>query len=381
MILNGSADMAIGDISVTLARSRVIDVTYPFHQEPVSFMLRRPPLLPRWVAIAAPFDATTWGVLAAALTIATLLFAAVPALSGGPAAIGGWTRLTNAGFVVWASITGQDQVPDPRHALGRCVALLWVVFSVIIGVYYQTMLVSKLSVPVYGRPVNSLEDLALSPFEVKSASGTAATVYLESFRGADTLFARLPEKMTLFPIEDLTSSTAPLDDKAAYVNELGHLQHALKDRKDRHLYYISRARFFQTGLAWPVRKGACFARRLNTSVMRLLQSGIVELWLSVARIRDRPEPAAPRALTVGDMAAALLVLTVGGAAATLVFVLELVLNQRSRRAQKEAWSRVSRRLTRAQAPWGQRAVREGTENGEDSAGPAPAVPSPERERY
>ena len=379
MVVDGEADMAIGDISVTLARSRVVDVTYPFHQEPVSFMLRRPPLLPRWITIAAPFDAITWSVLAVALVMATLLFAAVPALSGGSGKIGRWTRLTNAGFVVWATITGQDQVADPRHGLGRCVALLWVIFSVIIGVYYQTMLVSKLSVPVYGRPINSLEDLALSPFKVKSASGTAATVYLESFRGADTPFARLPEKMSLFPVEDLTSSTATLDSRAAYINELGHLQHALKDREDRHLYYISRARFFQTGLAWQLRKGACFARRLNTTVMRLLQSGIVELWLRAARIQDRPESAAPRALTVGDMAAALLVLTVGGAAATLVFVLELVLSQRTRRAQKEAWSRVSRRLTRAQAPWSQRKAQRNQEM--ESEAQEAAAEAEKRQRY
>ncbi|KAF0289384.1 hypothetical protein FJT64_012363 [Amphibalanus amphitrite] len=103
--------MAVGDISVTLERSAAVDYVYPFHIEPVSFFMLRPEALPRWLVIAAPFDASTWLLLLLAL-------------------------------------------------LCPC--------------------------PQYPAPIDSLKQLALSPYRAQAAHKIAVSQYLETFRGTNS---------------------------------------------------------------------------------------------------------------------------------------------------------------------------------------------------
>ena len=322
MIVDGEADLAVGDISVTLERSSVVDYTYPFHIEPVSFFMLRPPALPRWLVIAAPFDLTTWLLLLAALLAA-----------GGALRLLG-ARPSCAAAIVWGSLVRQ---PVPLRPLtgsvsaGRLLLAAWLAFCLTLTICcYQTLLTSQLSVPQYPAPVDSLNQLARSPLRVKSAYKIAVSQYLETFRGTESVLARIPEKLSFFPIEGRVRRLQ-LEPETAYVEELALLRQAVAERPDSERYYISRARFYQTGLAWPVRAGACFRPVLDRAVLRLLQSGLVQHWMD-EDMHDADDGAAARPLTANDLSAAFLALAAGAGLATVSFVLELALGKR-RRAQ------------------------------------------------
>ena len=72
------ADLAIGDISDTLARRRAIDYVYPFHVEHIGFISHKPLPLPRWIVIVRPFDTPTWVLLFGSILLATVVFAFLP---------------------------------------------------------------------------------------------------------------------------------------------------------------------------------------------------------------------------------------------------------------------------------------------------------------
>ncbi|XP_037093709.1 glutamate receptor ionotropic, kainate 4-like [Pollicipes pollicipes] len=298
MIVRGEADLAVGDISVTLEREAAVDYTYPFHIEPVSFFMLRPPALPRWLVLVTPFSNTTWLVLLCSLLVGTAVMALLPAMVPGRSPR---ERLVEASTFVWGAIVEQAVVLEPAGSAARLVVSTWWCFSLTMTICYQTLLTSKLSVPQYPTPIDSLNALALSDLRVKSADKIAVSQYLETFRGTSSVLARIPEKLTFFPVEG----------------------RSVAERPDSERYYISRARFYRTGLAWPVRAGACFRPALDRAVLRLLQGGLVELWMRVdvgSTARDR---AGARALTMDDLSVAFLALAAGCLLATVCFLLEL----------------------------------------------------------
>ena len=317
MLVAGEADMAIGDISVTLERSTAVDYAYPFHIEPVSFFMLRPEALPRWLVIAAPFDASTW------LLLLLALLATVGALRllGAPASC--------ASGAVWAVLMRQTVPLRPRLASGSAGRLLlaaWMAFCLTLTICYQTLLTSQLSVPQYPAPIDSLPQLARSAYRVQSAHKIAVSQYLETFRGTNSVLARIPEKLSFFPVERRLRQL-PIEPGTAYVEELAMLRREVAERPNGERFYISRARFYKTGLAWPVRAGACFRPQLDRAVLRLLQAGLVQHWMH-KEVHGLDGQAAARALTVDDLSAAFLALAAGASLATVTFVLELALGKR-----------------------------------------------------
>ncbi|KAF0311683.1 Glutamate receptor ionotropic, delta-1 [Amphibalanus amphitrite] len=263
-ILDGRADLAIGDISTTLLRSTVVDYTYAFHMEPNCMALERPRRLPRWLVIAQPFDKLTWLLLLLSVVAAASALAAAPGLLPRR-----WSRRRRLQHALWFTantLTSQSLFLPAKRPVHRAVLAL-----------------------------------------------------------CDSYLARIVPRLGQFPIELLSNPDAPLSTDTVYVNELTVLRKFLMDRQDRH-FYISRARFFQTGLAWPIRKGACYRPLLNRATHRLLQSGVVHHWMP--RLVEEPSVRATQSLTVVDLSAAFLVLCSGLMAAALTLAVERCLGPR-----------------------------------------------------
>ncbi|KAF0312881.1 Glutamate receptor [Amphibalanus amphitrite] len=327
MVARGEADIAIGDISVTLERLAAVDFTYPHQVEPNSFMMLRPAPVPRWLAVAAPFDPPTWLLLALALGCA-LLAVQLPGVLVDTGA--GGSR--GHALVLFGALLHQAGQLPVRGAAGRLLAVAWWLFGLTIAISYRSRLISLLSVSRYPPAIDSLDQLARSQLAIKAYPQVAVTEYLESFSGTDSALADLVQRLSFLPATQ-SLNDVELHPDTAYVEELALVRRAASHRPDRHLLYVSRARFYATGLAWPVPHGACYKGPLNTIVKRLLQSGLVEFWLhNEGGQPPPPRPPPPqRALRLADLAAAFLVLVAGSLASAVCFLAETVVAGRQLR--------------------------------------------------
>ncbi|XP_037073929.1 glutamate receptor-like [Pollicipes pollicipes] len=336
MIVRGEADLAVGDISVTLERSEVVDFTYPFLVEPVSFFMLRPAPLPRWLVIAVPFDSATWLLLLLVLVTALVALPLLPGMLAGRS----WRlRLREASAFLWGAMVNQAVSLRPRAAACRLVVVSWWAFCLTMTICYQTLLTSQLSVSLFPPPLDSLTQLALSEHRVLSIQHVAVTEYLESFSGSASVLGRIPPKLSYFPLEESLTELR-LEPNTAYLEELAMLRQAVAARPDRHRYYISRARFFATGLAWPVRRGACFRGALDEAVRRLLQAGLVEFWMRDAGADEATVAVAKKSLRLKDLTGAFLLLVTGIALATACLTLEMVWVGQRRKKRGNVWARV-----------------------------------------
>ncbi|XP_055931957.1 glutamate receptor ionotropic, delta-2-like [Argiope bruennichi] len=66
----GEADIGIGKISITDQRKKVVDYSYPYDVEDLTFATAIPKYLPKTTAFIAPFDTYIWGTL----LITTIIF-------------------------------------------------------------------------------------------------------------------------------------------------------------------------------------------------------------------------------------------------------------------------------------------------------------------
>ena len=322
-IVDGDADLAIGDISTTLLRSTVVDYTYPFHMEPSCLALERPGRLPRWLVIAQPFDQVTWLLLLLSVLAAAAVMATVPGLL--PPRWSPTRRLRHALWFTANTLTSQSLFLPAERPVHRAIIALWWLLCLVVSICYRTVLTSTLTIPHYEKPIDSLRALAESSLAVKVADGTAVQLFFRSYAGSDSYLARLVPRLSQFRIEQLSDPNSPLDSDTVYVNELTVLRMFLSIHRSDN-FYISRARFFQTGLAWPIRKGACFTPLLNRATLQLLQSGVVHHWMPP--LVDEPDAGGTQSLTVVDLSAAFLALSTGLLTAALSLAVERCLGAR-----------------------------------------------------
>ena len=330
MVSRGEADIAIGDISVTLERLGAVDYTYPHQVEPNSFIMLRPAPLPRWLAVATPFDLPTWFLLALALGTA-LLAASLPGVR---------TKSRHgtqaAALFLFGALVNQSGTLPVKAASGRTLVAAWWVFGLTIAISYQSRLTSLLSISTYPPTIDSLDQLARSQLQVKAIPHVVVAKYLESFAGTDSALAGLASRLSYFSITD-TLEDMKFEPDTAYIEELSLVRRAAMERPNPSRYYVSRARFYATGLAWPVPHGACFKAPLNTVIQRLLQAGLVEFWLEKEGGQVGSTPLQPppdqRALRLADLGAAFLVLIAGSTTSVLCFLLEILFEGRRRRRQ------------------------------------------------
>ncbi|XP_043199217.1 glutamate receptor-like [Amphibalanus amphitrite] len=332
------ADLAIGDISDTLARRQAVDYVYPFHVEHIGFISHKPLPLPRWVVIVRPFDTLTWILLFISLVIAMFVFAFLPDVFSGsrsthnrsaptPQRLAGrlQTHLPRAAVLSVRTLLGQSSESTPRGDTARMVLGLWWFFCMVIGISYQTVLVSQLSKPAVAPAVNSLQDLARSALSVACSPNSAVWSYISRFADSnDASMASIAEKLVPYRFRDI--HTVKMRRDTVYMNEFTQLRLAKTNRPDGERLHLATASFFSTGLAFPIRPQACYADRLSKSVLRLLQAGLVEKWIQDAvaqHRRERREKEQVQAMTLHDMQSAFFCLALGHAAALVALAAEM----------------------------------------------------------
>ncbi|GBL89834.1 hypothetical protein AVEN_179607-1 [Araneus ventricosus] len=74
MVQRGEADLGIGQIAVTRERMEVVDFSVPYTNQDVTFLIKKPGLLPVSWTIFYPFEGSIWILLLCALIITPALY-------------------------------------------------------------------------------------------------------------------------------------------------------------------------------------------------------------------------------------------------------------------------------------------------------------------
>ena len=69
---NGYTDVAFADLFVIPERKKYIDYLQPYSTDYVCFLVKKPPLNPKWQDLMIPFDNETWYAILVTLIICVL---------------------------------------------------------------------------------------------------------------------------------------------------------------------------------------------------------------------------------------------------------------------------------------------------------------------
>ncbi|XP_064153832.1 glutamate receptor U1 [Anguilla rostrata] len=165
-VMRGEADLAVAPLTVTAMRERVVDMTTPFMQTGISFILSkdRAPEEPGYFSFLCPFATETWvGILAAYLVTAVCMCIATrlsPCEWAQPQTEDNSFTLLHSLWYTAAALTLQGAGPHPKALSGRVISAIWWLFTVVVLACYFANLTSMLRSDTKHVAIENFEDLA-----------------------------------------------------------------------------------------------------------------------------------------------------------------------------------------------------------------------------
>jgi polar amino acid transport system substrate-binding protein len=260
--LEGHAyDVGIGAISITPERLARVDFSYPTHRSGVAAVFAR-----RTGAASAFYDYGTAAGELGVLIIAILILLAVIGIlmwwfersyakdsaSESASAVTSWHEGVYWAVVTMTTVGYGDKTPKTH--LGRALAVLWMVGSLVLVSLLTTNLIARMTVSmVEGTVANRVSDLGGK--RLGAVSGSSGAEYLDAQRLAYRKYENLPDAF-----DAMTSGKVD-----AVVNSIGALQ------------YLTRTRFADTiapphGVLAPAYMG--FALPMNSALKRPLDRAL-----------------------------------------------------------------------------------------------------------
>ncbi|RUS81760.1 hypothetical protein EGW08_010452 [Elysia chlorotica] len=169
-LVYGAADMAIGPLTITAARERVIDFSKSFMDIGISIMIRRPEKQkPGLFSFMEPFSVSLWVSILLAYIVISLTVFIVSRFS--PYQPKSRRRHWNADFkhnftlcnsfwFAMGALMMQGSVLCPRSIAGRIIGGVWWFFVLIIISSYTANLAAFLTIERMIQPLESADDLA-----------------------------------------------------------------------------------------------------------------------------------------------------------------------------------------------------------------------------
>ncbi|CAL8368594.1 unnamed protein product [Lota lota] len=139
-VIRGEADLAVAPLTVTAMREQVVEMTTPFMQTGLSFLLRKDMAHEELhFGFLSPFSMEMWvGVLIAFLLtgLCVFLVARISPREWEPETEGQNFTLVHSFWYITGALTLQGAGPHPKAVSGRLVSAVWWVFAILLLVFY-----------------------------------------------------------------------------------------------------------------------------------------------------------------------------------------------------------------------------------------------------
>ncbi|CAH2047181.1 unnamed protein product, partial [Iphiclides podalirius] len=197
-IMEGTADFAITDLTITSARQKVVDFTSPFMNLGITILYKKPTKQPPDLfSFISPFSLEVWGWLAGAYVgVSVLLFILgrfapeewqnpYPCIEE-PETLDNQFTLANAFWFTLGSVLTQGSEIAPIAVSTRMAGSMWWFFTLIMVSSYTANLAAFLTVESKFYAIKSVSDLASNPYGVTYGAKKGGATY-SFFKESDNL--------------------------------------------------------------------------------------------------------------------------------------------------------------------------------------------------
>lgn len=164
-IVRGEADLAVAPLTLTAVREKFVDMTTPFMQTGIGFILRKDVASEKsTLSLLSPFSTNMWiGVLIAFLLTGLCIFLAgriSPSEWAEPDSEEHSFTLLHSFWYITGALTLQGAGPHPKAPSGRLISAIWWLFAVLLLACYFANFNSMLHSNSKHISIKSFEDLA-----------------------------------------------------------------------------------------------------------------------------------------------------------------------------------------------------------------------------
>ncbi|XP_044590291.1 glutamate receptor ionotropic, kainate 3-like isoform X2 [Cotesia glomerata] len=344
-IIDGEADLAITDLTITSEREKVVDFTMPFMHLGISILYKKPKKAPPSLfSFLSPFSGAVWIALFGALFFTSLIAFIIgricspewnnpyPCVENPTELENQWT-FSNCLWFTIGSIMQQGSEVAPIAISTRMLATAWWFFCMLMTASYTANLAAFLTVETIVRPIKSAEDLAALNGEIPYGAKKNGATY-KFFQGSNySTYATMYKYMSEHP-EVLTESNDAGRDRAlnedyAFLMESSSIEYISQRYCD--LTQIG-GELDNKGYGIAMRKNFPYRNLLNTAVLQLQESGILselkKKWWNEKRggggCSDESQGSAATELTLDNVGGVFLVLVVGVSITLLISAADMV---------------------------------------------------------
>ncbi|KAL1438641.1 hypothetical protein MTO96_047889 [Rhipicephalus appendiculatus] len=346
-VMDREADLAIGDLTITVSRSHAVDFTLPFMHTGIGILYRRPVQESRLFYFLLPLSLWTYTVPSA--TAIAHRVRTIPRNALG---------LGESLWYATAALLFQSCETSPRAASTRLIAISWWVFSLIMVSFYTANMAAFLVNEKLQFPIENVHDLAAQS-KIKygcMSSGSTETFFKESKLEP---YERMWTVMSNNREDSLASSTAEGVERVrrgdyAFLMEAATIEY-LTDR-DCQLAQIG-GPLDSKGYGFALPRASPYTAHLSEAILRLQETGVIarlkkQWWMghcsqqrekekgesALSDVKDSSEEA--NALGVSNVGGVFLVLLGGLGVSSVCVILEFVWKTRpSSKAKKKAVER------------------------------------------
>ncbi|XP_061182393.1 glutamate receptor U1-like [Saccostrea echinata] len=257
MVMRKEADIAVGPVTRTADRLKVVDFLAPFQEEGIGFLMRKidSPPLEQMFHVFRPFSLVCWVAVVVSIVVTGIILSIIAKLS--PYAEHKEASLSRNLWVALSSILGQEDGPRPRFLQGYVILGFWWIFITLIMALYASSLAAFLTVSLSNAPLKNLEELASQThYKPLVLQGTSLFHLFKTAKGG--LHKRIWEMM--FDMPKVTTMdeafTLVKTGKYAFLSDSSEIRFELQDKCDE--LEIAQESFLLTQLSFVVGKNFPF---------------------------------------------------------------------------------------------------------------------------
>lgn len=323
MVQRSEIDIAVAPFDLTGARNKVLNFTYPFYIEYVTFVTTKPEYSPRIFAAFYPFTFTTWMILIGAILVFIILKYIVSTTK---------YSLSTTALDVLSILLKQDMVILPSDTKESFLASCWMIGMGFISMIYCSVLLSFLTFP----PLAGVRDVtelaaAVTRGEYSCIMRPYTSFPLHLSTAPDERMRVIGENMLQNSLDYIY-----LDDflknpnkRVAYIAAKS-LVSFLKEK-----YFVSQDYLMQIMLSFAVRKDFCCTNKLNMAVHTITSSGLYqkvscdkENFQSRSVVEHKiDDTISERKLSLIEVGGAFIILIVGCTISVAVLIIEILVSK------------------------------------------------------